>query len=108
MDNASNEQVKIVELEGIIDQLTGTINDKNKELKEYHHLSGKYKRLKKRAATYKRDRIILFLFSLVLIGLLCYQGYKANKMKIQQQQLLEENKSSNPGGGGNIYEDPGE
>lgn len=100
-------ELKIAELEEQITRLDDKLAKKNKELERYQHLSTRYKRLKKTSAAYNRDRVILLVFSLLLICVICYMGIKINNAKIEQQKLYEMYKTKN-GAGPNpdIYVDP--
>lgn len=108
MDSTGNDyEMKIKELENNIIQLEENIAIKNKELEKYQNLSTKYRRLKKKVDGYSRDRVILLLFSLVLIGVLCYQGIKMNNAKVEQEKLQKMYKKKNEEGPNqDIYVDP--
>lgn len=103
----SGYEMKIKELEENIIQLQENIITKNKELEKYQGLSVRYRRLKKKVTDYRRDRIILLVFSLVLISVLCYQGIKINNSKIEQENLQKMYKKKNgEGPNQDIYVDP--
>jgi TolA-binding protein len=108
MAPSENEyEIRIKELENSISDLQGNIESKNKELEKYQNLHTKYRRLKKKANSYRRERIILLVFSLVLIGVLCYQGYKINNSKVEQEKLQQLYKKKNEEGPNqDIYLDP--
>ncbi len=107
METSRTEREQINELETTVSQLRESVEKKNKELEKYQHLSVKYRRLKKKNAGYARDRVVLLVFSLILIGILCYQGIKMNNAKVEQEKLQEMYKNKNgTGPNQDVYLDP--
>jgi len=108
MDTPNNDyEKKIAELNNAISGLNERLEKKEKELDKYKGLSSRYKKSKDKIDALKRDRMILLLFSLVLIGVLCYQGYKINKAKVEQENMYKMYKKKNEEGPNqDIYVDP--
>lgn len=70
-----------------IEELNAEVKRNKQELEKYKHVSGKLRHERHKTARYKRDRIILLVFSLLMFAAFCYQFNEQHKSVAEQERL---------------------
>jgi uncharacterized coiled-coil protein SlyX len=94
-DNIESLKNKIAEQTKTISRLNEETESKNKELEKYRHMQGRLRHLKHKATRYNRDRIVLAVFSVIMIAAFCYQVTQQNQTQLEQARLEKKYKQQN-------------